>query len=270
MTTERYMRILPLMIITGLLSTCAKLHAQTTVGTNVRFEGAVNWTLGIQAPRFIADYQSVLGGTASSFGIPIGARGSINQYLSDNISMGLSGGFFRASIRETYTYDPKPPAERYGPAQAASQNIEISAIPVFATIDYYPVKRQFTGFFGIGAGLLFGNVLWTEELQPSRLLGARVSGKRFEDDIITPAIKLRTGVSLRFDGPADARSSTGIRLEVGYTIAPMHRAFMAGQIDSFTAPLPDRMRGEYTIDPGGVSVEIGICLLLRQRSRSVP
>ena len=263
------MLILPLMIIVGLLCGCSTLHAQTTEGTNLRFEGAVNWTLGIQAPAFIADYQSILGGTASSFGIPIGARGQINQYLNDNVSMGLSGGFCRASIRETYIYDPKPPAERYGPAQTVTQNIEVSAIPVFATIDYYPVKRQFTGFFGVGVGLLFGNVLWTEELQPSRLLGARVSGKRFEDDIITPALKLRTGVSLGFDGPADARSSTGIRLEVGYTIAPMHRAFMAGQIDSFTAQLPDRMRGEYTIDPGGVSIEIGICLLLRQRSRSV-
>lgn len=258
-----------LMIITGLLCGCLIVQAQTSEGTNVRFEGAVNWTLGIQAPEFIADYQSILGGTASSFGIPIGARCSINQYLSDNVSVGLSGGFFRASIREAYTYDPKPPAERYGPAQTVTQNMELSAIPLFATIDYYPVKRQFTGFFGMGLGLLFGDVLWTEELQPSRLLGARVSGKRFEDNVVAPAIKLRTGVSLGFDGPADARSSAGIRLEIGYTIAPMRRPFMAGQTESFSASLPDRIRGNYTIDPGGVSIEIGICLLLRQRPRPV-
>lgn len=263
------MRALSLTMLTVLFSAGVVLQAQRAEGTSLRFEGTVCWTLGIQAPEFIADYQSVLGGMASSFGIPIGARASISQYLNDDISIGLSGGFFRASIRETYTYDPKPPAQRYAPAQNVTQSIEVSAIPVFATIDFYPVKRQFTGFFGLGFGVLFGDVLWTEEIQTSRLPGARVSGTRFNESMIVPALKLRTGVSLGFDGPVDARTSTGIRLEIGYTIAPMNRAFMAGQFDSFSAPLPAGLRRDYTIDPGGVSVEIGICLLLRQRPRSV-
>ncbi len=265
MNTDRTTFSRPVTILAGILCACALVRAQSVEGTNVRFEGAVNWTLGIQAPEFIADYQSVLGGTASSFGIPIGARASLSQYLNDNISIGLSGGFFRASIRETYTYDPKPPAERYAPMQNVTQSIEVTAAPVFATIDFYPVKRQFTGFFGLGLGLLFGDVLWTEEIQTSRLPGARTSGTRFNESMIVPALKLRTGVSLGFDGPINARSASGIRIEVGYTIAPMHHAFMAGQFDSFAVPLPERLQGNYSIDPGGMSIEIGFFLLLRQR-----
>lgn len=256
---------MPARIIAWLLTIVATTNAQYGEGSNVRFEASVNWTLGIQAPEFIADYQSVLGGTASSFGIPIGARASINQYLNDNVSVGLSGGFFRASIRETYNYDPQPPAERYAPTQNVTQSIVVTAIPSFATIDFYPVKRQFTGFFGVGLGLLFGDVLWTEEIQTSRLPGARTSGKRYAGSVLAPAVKLRTGVSLGFDGPVDARTATGIRVEVGYTVAPMQRAFMEGQFDSFAIALPERLLGEYVIDPGGVSIEIGICLLLRQR-----
>lgn len=236
-----------------------------TTEPQVRFEAGVGWTLGVHASDFIADYQGVLGGMASSFGIPVGGRASVNQYLTENLSVGLSGGFFRASIRESYVYDPQPPAARLGPRQAVIQNIEVRAAPVLALIDYYPSRRQFTGYIGAGVGLLFGNVLWTEEIQPSQLLGARTGGTRFDASIIAPALMLRTGVSLGFDGPTTARSMNGIRLDVSYTIAPLRATYMASQFDSFAVPPPDRLKESYAIDPGGVRVEIGFFILLRQR-----
>ncbi|HBB26200.1 MAG TPA: hypothetical protein DCZ59_08040 [Bacteroidetes bacterium] len=234
----------------------------------VRLEASVLWTLGIQAPDFIRDYQGVLGGAASSFGVPIGARASVNQYLTDEISVGVSGGFFRATIRENYTYDPKPPTTPLGPAQNVTQNIEVSTIPVLLNLDLFPARRQFTGYLGVGIGLVFSNVFWSEEIQTSRLLGARRSGTRYNGSLIAPTAKLRAGVSLGFDGSAMARSATGIRIEVGYTFAPLQDRFFAGQFDSFAVPPPQRLGQEYMIDAGGVSIEIGISLLLRQRLSS--
>lgn len=233
--------------------------------SQVRFEAGVGWTLGIQAAEFVSDYQGVLGGTASSFGVPVGGRASVNQYLTENLSVGLSGGFFRASIRESYVYDPQPPAARLGPRQAVTQNIEVTAAPVYAVVDYYTGSRQFTGYLGAGVGLLFGNVLWTEEIQPSQLLGARTSGTRYDASIVAPALMLRTGVSLGFDGPKNARSMNGIRVDVSYAIAPLRGTYMASQFDSFAVPPPERLRESYAIDPGGVRVEIGFFILLRQR-----
>ena len=234
----------------------------------VRLEASVLWTLGIQAPDFIRDYQGVLGGAASSFGVPIGARASVHQYLTDEISVGVSGGFFRATIRENYTYDPKPPTTPLGPAQNVTQNIEVSTIPVLLNLDLFPARRQFTGYLGVGIGLVFSNVFWSEEIQTSRLLGARRSGTRYNGSLIAPTAKLRAGVSLGFDGSAMARSATGIRIEVGYTFAPLQDRFFAGQFDSFAVPPPQRLGQEYMIDAGGVSIEIGISLLLRQRLSS--
>lgn len=267
---------MPLTRRTGLLRSIGLvllLAASLTVATaqtetsapQLRLEAGVGWTLGIQAPEFIADYQGVLGGTASSFGIPVGGRASINQYLTENLSVGLSGGFYRASIRESYNYDPQPPAVRLGPRQAVTQNIEVTAIPAYAVVDYYATRRQFTGYFGVGIGVLFGNVLWTEEIQPSQLLGARTGGKRFDASFTAPALMLRTGVSLGFDGPRNSRSSTGIRLDVSYAISPLRAPYMASQFDSFAMPPPQRLRDSYAIDPGGVRIEIGFFILLRQR-----
>lgn len=234
----------------------------------VRLEATVLWNLGIQAADFFRDYQGVLGGTASSFGVPIGARASVNQYLTDEISVGVSGSFFRATIRENYTYDPKPPATALGPPQNVTQNIEVSTVPVLFNLDLFPARRQFTGYLGVGLGLVFGHVFWSEEIQTSRLLGARRSGTRYDGSLIAPAAKLRAGVSLGFDGSVMARSATGIRIEVGYTFAPLRDRFFTGQFESFTVPPPERLRQEYLIDAGGVSIEIGISLLLRQRVSS--
>ncbi|MBU3678594.1 MAG: hypothetical protein FGM32_03190 [Candidatus Kapabacteria bacterium] len=240
--------------------------AQTDLNeSQVRFEAGVGWTLGTQATEFITDYQGVLGGSASSFGIPVGGRASIHQYVSENLSVGLSGGFFRASIRESYVYDPQPPAVRLGPKQAVIQNIEVTAAPAYAVVDYYAGRRQFTGYFGAGVGLLFGNVLWTEDIQPSQLLGARTGGTRYNASIIAPAFMLRTGVSLGFDGPENARSLNGIRVDVSYAISPLRGTYMSSQFDSFAVPPPERLKGSYAIDPGGVRVEIGFFILLRQR-----
>ncbi|MFM8771952.1 MAG: hypothetical protein ACKOE4_08045 [Candidatus Kapaibacterium sp.] len=237
----------------------------TSSDPQVRFEAGVGWTLGMQAADFIADYQGVLGGTSSSFGIPVGGRASVNQYVTENLSVGLSGGYYRASIRESYLYDPQPPASRLGPRQAVTQNIEVTAIPIYAAVDYYASRRQFTGYIGSGVGLLFGNVLWTEDIQPSQLLGARTGGTRYNASIIAPALVLRTGVSLGFDGPPNSRSMTGLRVDVSYAIAPLRGTYMASQFVSFAVPPPERLKESYVIDPGGVRVEIGFFILLRQR-----
>jgi hypothetical protein len=259
-------------LVCGAVNMCIpaqRVQAQSVVAEpRVRLEASVLWTMGIQAADFLRDYQGVLGGTVSSFGVPIGARASINQYLTDEISVGVSGGFFRATIRENYTYDPKPPATPLGPPQNVTQNIEVSTVPVLVTLDLFPARRQFTGYLGVGVGLVFGTVLWTEEIQTSRLLGARRGGTRYEGSLIAPTAKLRAGVSLGFDGSAMARTATGIRIEVGYTFAPLRDRYFAGQFDSFAVPPPERLRQDYLIDAGGVSIEIGISLLLRQRNSS--
>ena len=257
------------MICLAILANVILYGQSSSADPKVRIEASVLWTLGIQAPDFIRDYQSVLGGTASTFGIPIGARATVNQYLSDDVSIGLSGGYFKAAIRENYTYDPKPPAAAYGPIQNVTQNIEVGTIPVMLNLDLFPARRQFTGYLGLGVGLVFGSILWSEEIQTSRQLGARRSGTRYENSLVAPAAKLRAGVSLGFDGAPTSKAAAGIRIEVGYSFAPFRDAFFAGQFDSFAVALPDRLRQNYVIDAGGVSIEIGISLLLRQRT-SVP
>lgn len=266
----RSIRPMARLLISALIAAaCANTSSSQSLQTEpgVRFEAGVSWTLGIQASDFIRDYQSILGGTASSFGVPIGVRGSVSQYIAENITVGLSGGFSRASIRESYLYDPQPPQLRLGPSQYVTQNIEVSAVPAFAVLECFPGKRQFTGYFGLGLGVVFSAIEWTEEIQPTRLVGARRSGTRLNETFVIPALNLRAGICLGFDGSLGSRSSTGIRVQAGYMIAPIRAAFMSGQFASFSLPPPERLRQDYVIDPGGLSLEIGISLLLRQRSR---
>jgi opacity protein-like surface antigen len=235
----------------------------------VRFEFNTSWTFGIDADELFRDYQTVFGGRASGFDVPVGFGASLSTYQLDDVSIGVTAGYYRAVVRENYDYRPLLRDTSFGPSQNVTQNMALTCIPAMLSVEYFPVFRQFTGYVGLGAGI--GNVSfrWDEEISNSTLPGARRGGARYDRSHIVPAIQLRTGVSLGLDGEVGKNVRAAITLEGGYLYMPLSAAIMRDAAASFVASVPDRLRSDYRIQTGGMQLRIGFLLFVRPPAKSM-
>lgn len=229
----------------------------------VRFEFTTSWTFGIGADELFRDYQTVFGGRASGFDVPVGFGASLSTYQVNDFSIGVSAGYFRAIVRENYDYRPLLRDTSFGPSQNVTQNMALTCIPAMLSVDYFPVFRQFTGFVGLSAGIGHVSFRWDEELSSSTLPGARRGGLRYDRSHIVPAVQLRTGVSLGLDGEVGKNVRAALTLEGGYLYMPLTAAILRDAAASFVATVPERLRSDYRIQAGGMQLRIGFLLFIR-------
>ncbi len=234
----------------------------------MRIEGGASWTLGIDADAFFRDYQSVFGGKASGFEVPIGFWGSINSYQFDEASIGVSGGYYRAVMRENYNYAPITSDTSFGPSQNISQNMTLTCIPVMIGLDFFPFKRQFTGYLGAAAGVGFTSFVWTEEISASQSVGARTGGTRYNDQSIAPALSARFGVSLGLDDAISKEIRAAIMFEAAYLYMPLSAPLMAEAAKSFSTRVPPRLQGDYNVQTGGLQIKLGIAITIAPVKRN--
>lgn len=226
----------------------------------IRLYGNIQWIFGIASSEFFQDYKSQLLGPASTFDAAEGVRGGVSSFQFPNVGIGLDVGYYRVAIRETYVFRSIMDSTR--PDQTVGQDFVMNVVPVFATIDYYPVKRQFTAYVGAGVGLSFINIRWSESLSATQLPGARKSGLRYDDSHVVPSGQVRTGVSLGWDASPTAIVRPSLFFEITYTIIPFTAPLFSDVAPTLVNP-PDRLRSSYAIQAGGVGVHAGISLLLR-------
>lgn len=233
----------------------------------LRIEPGLSYTWGSTADDFFRDYNEILGGKSREFSVPISGSLRISRHLDNYQSLGLSVGFTRATLRENYDYDPTKVVTPLAPAQNITQNMNLETIPLMACYDLYPVDRQFTTYVGAGVGIGFSHVQWYEDVTTSRNLGARSKGERFDDWLYHPALELRSGISLGFDGSTESAVRSGIRLECSYRFLPISGQFMRDVAKSFALPPPQRLNESYTLNLGGFAVHVGIMVVLRHSER---
>lgn len=221
----------------------------------------VGWIFGISAPEFFADYRALLGAPSSGFDAPTAVSFTASTFMLTHAPIGLSVGYYRAVVRETYDYDPVDHRAPTGALQTITQDLQMTVIPAMITMDYFPTDRQFTTYVGAGVGLGFTNVYWNETLSPSFDPGARQSGVRYDEWQVAPAIAVRAGVSLGFDKQLALRTRAGIYVEGGYLYLPLNGAYFSQTGATLSYDVP-RTQGTYSIQAGGVTFRIGFSVLL--------
>lgn len=245
-----------------LLLSCAPSVAQNI--KPVRIDASVGWTLSIDATEFFRDYQSILGGKASGFDAAVGFDVGMSTYQLGDVSIGVAAGYSRAIVRENYNYKPLIADTSFGPPQNVSQNMSLTVVPAMLTVDYYTPNRQFTGYVGAGAGVASVAFSWSEELTASQALGSRLSGIRYDDAQLAPAIMLRAGVSLGLDNPMLTNVRGAITIDAQYISIPFSAPLFAGAAKSFTATVPNRTFDDYSVQAGGFRLRIGFSIFIRQ------
>lgn len=221
----------------------------------------VGWVMGIAAPEFFADYRVLLGGTVSGFDIPTSVNFNVSSFMIKDAPIGLSVGYYKAVVRETYDYDPDRYPVATGPLQSVTQDLQLTVIPAMVTMDYFPFERQFTTYVGAGVGFAATHMYWEEVLSQSTEPGARQSGVRYDEWQFVPALSLKAGISLGFDKRLALRTRAGIYIEAGYLYVPISGAYFEQTGETLAVDVP-RTTGTYDVQAGGAIIRIGFSLLL--------
>lgn len=223
----------------------------------------VGATFGLHASEFFRDYKFYLRGPSSTFNAPETMRLSVSSYQLEHVSFGISASYYRAVVRETYDFRPGVFDTVLGlPPQTLSQALTMSVIPTILTIDYYPIDRQFTTYVGVGAGVAFSTLAWNEGTSASQSPGARRSGERYNATHVSPALMLRTGVSLGLDKLLARSTSASVHIEASYAWIPIAAPLFKTVANNL--PTADQsLREDYVIQAGGLGIHLGLSFFLR-------
>ncbi len=244
---------------------CHAMTSDTVVkrkGRPVRIYGDVVWMMGLHSTDFFKDYQSLLGGGASTFDVPIGLTFGISSFQLGDLAIGVTGSYYRATVRETYTYDPRFRDSAVGPEQTLTQAIVMNVIPIFLTADYFPIQRQFTGYVGAGVGMGAVGMTWEESVANTPQGGSRPSGVRYDETHYTPAFLVRAGVSLGWDKRSTTRIGAALYFEVSYSVLPFS-ADMFQQFSQYVPALSQAAARSYRFQAGGIGIHGGVSIFLR-------
>ncbi|MBI2793396.1 MAG: hypothetical protein HYX66_01945 [Ignavibacteria bacterium] len=245
-------------------SSCAGAYPQQTRSSKpFRTSFEVGWVFGIDASQFFRDYQAYLGGGASGFNSPTNVELSIGTFQLSKAPFSLDVGYYRASVRETYEYNPDRAPIPNGPTQSVTQTVLLTVVPTTIGIGYFQMNRQFSTYIDVAAGLAFANMYWEERLSESIKPGARLSGVRYDDWQIAPAVAIKAGVALFFDKRITERARAGINIESGYSFIPMYIP-MFQETAKFLAVSPSANK-EYYFQMGGLLLRFGLLLVLDPR-----
>jgi len=232
----------------------------------VRLYADLTWTMSITATEFFEDYRTLVGGKAAAFDIPMGVAIGVSSFQLGDGAIGLSAGYYKAVVRESYAYDPDQFPRPTGPPQGVTQTVTMSVLPALLTLDYFPVQRQFTGYLGAGVGLASVHLFWDEELANTSEPGARLGGVRYDESHLVPAFQGRAGVSLGFDDPLSTLTYAGIYIEAGYTYIPVSAPLFKATAETL-AWAPERTAGDYNIQAGGFVLRFGFEVILSGREK---
>lgn len=223
----------------------------------------VGWVFGIDASQFFRDYQAYLGGGASGFNSPTNVEFSVGTFQIMNAPVNLDIGYYKATVRETYQYDPERAPIPNGPPQSVTQTVLLTVLPATLGIGYFQMERQFSTYADVAAGLAFTNMFWEEILSESVLPGARQSGVRYDSWQIAPIVAVKVGVSLFFDERITQRARAGINIESGYSFIPLYLPMFQETSNSLVAsPVANK---EYYFQAGGLLLRFGLQLILDPR-----
>lgn len=216
--------------------------------------------VGVEASEFFNIYQSVIGGKASGFDMPIGFSAGIMSFQFKDVAIGVMSGYSKATLRETFTVSGSILDTIPKPTQTASETILMTVIPAMLTLDYFPLQRQFTGYVGAGAGIVATDFYWNELYSSSDVAGARRSGLRYDDAHISPAFIVRTGISFGLDKRISAKSRAALSVELSYSYMPVSMPLFKRlhQLEQISNEVPESV----SINAGGVRAQLGFSIIL--------
>ncbi len=196
----------------------------------------------------------------------IGVRGRI----SDHLRWTAFGSYLWTGFSEVYDALRIPtdngsgqPLDTLLPAAQVQEEMSLQGFSLLAGIEFSPVSSQFTSYVGASAGAGFISTSWISTIRPFGTLVYHRPRINVDDTRVSPAVRLYSGVDLRFDYAEVNRSIVrGVFIEASWLWLPVTADYF-GPIRDLSQNLPILPESESaTLDIGGFALGIGVNLQL--------
>lgn len=237
-------------------------------GYRLTLSAYVGQKYGLGSSAFFDDYSSYFGGKNLSFPLVPTFGAAAKMELLPNVRFGVGGEHFSASFTDNYSQpvflnpsDMVPLANR-----EISQRYSLTINSVLFTAEYIPVASPYRTYAGIGAGVSFGAVLWSETMHSTDMHDKRVGGQYLNDNAAGPAAALYVGVELAFDRTKHDGNLTLLAIEARYTAIGISRPIFARAARQF-AVSPSYWSESAPIGASGLTLQLGLAFQIAPRRK---
>lgn len=218
---------------------------------------------------FFDSYPLLFGGEREldvSISPGVGVRGRI----SDHLRWTAFGSYLWTGFSEVYDAlsvstdnGSGLPLDTLLPAAQVQEDMSLQGFALLAGVEFSPVSSQFTSYVGASAGAGFISTSWFSTVRPFGTVVYHRPRINVEDTRVSPAVRLYSGVDLRFDYAEVNRSIVrGVFIEASWLWLPVTADYF-GPIHDLSQNLPILPQSRSaTLDIGGFALGIGVNLQL--------
>lgn len=158
---------------------------------------SVGSSFATSSKSFFDDYQKYLGGYPKTFNFSPIASIQIKFDLDTGYKISLAVDYFHTGFVDSYNNYVK--SNQGFLLRNVGEKLEMDNFPVIAGIDVIPVDMPYKTYVGFGAGILVSKIFWKEDVSSPKENDTRLSGVKYDQTVLSPAIRLTTGLELNFD-----------------------------------------------------------------------
>ncbi|MBL7998441.1 MAG: hypothetical protein JNL32_07380 [Candidatus Kapabacteria bacterium] len=268
------MNILPILLFVTIISVLSSTFAQekkqnnstnsNTIILNVR--GGMQF--GVNANDFFRPMSAILQlPKQPDFSLPLSVSVAA-KFRTGMWNVGIDGGYTSTSVSENATVPARilPDTTTVG-SRNLSETVSLSLIPVILVAEIVPVESQFKTYMGVGAGVGFAGVKWTEKLSSDVPNDIRVGGTLLNETKVIPVFRIYSGIQFGYDKFAKSSSGSGsVIMEVHYTYAPVKVQAFRKFAEQFPVQPPQAFEN-VQIGASAVSLHLGFQFTLAATQR---
>jgi len=158
-------------------------------------------SLALSSESFFNDYQKYLSRNIREFKVTPVVSASIKFDLDTGYRACISVDYFRASFNDSFQDSVRAFSSLM--YRSIYEKFVIDNYPVIFSVEYHPVNTPYKTFLAFGAGIIISKILWEESVSSPKEDDSRDGGIQFDKTILSPALRLTSGLELNFDRKTD-------------------------------------------------------------------
>lgn len=212
-----------------------------------------------EASDFFEAYQVATGGIRKRFPSPVAPGAGLKFTFDKKYRFGAEFEISNSQISEDIETEVRTP---YGTFETdLFEKIERIGGPIFLTAEFAPIKTQFRSYAGVGAGVFFSQIKWTETVYSNEAKDYRKGGVLYSNTTFSPAFEARAGTEIGFDIEKNKAFFGGLFVEVKYC-AVWQNLDIFKKIKEQIYEYPGSPDQTYAIFPGYIGLRLGLTLNL--------
>jgi len=181
-------------------------------------------------------------------------------HLIDNLRLCANYIYFTADFRHAFD------DSEFTFNRSLNQSFDFTRHNVLVGLEYYPFFRQLRSYFGLGAGVAYSFVEWSELNNSSSVADPRKSGLVLNKSYINPVFSLYSGVELGFDDLWKDNFIAGICIEVKTVFSDSE--FMPYEEFKYALNSPLASKDQtFSLFPTFIELSVGLIFNLKQKIR---